>query len=88
MSTQQPVPISQPTTQAEDAKIQRRRAERRSDALYVAGGVLISAGLGFVRFYLAPIALGVFCLVFPALELTTGFIRGLRAAAHPQGRQR
>jgi hypothetical protein len=85
MSTQ-PVSISQPTTQAEDAKIQRQRAERRSDALYIAGGVLISAGLGFVRFYLAPIALGIFCLVFPALELITGFIRVLRAPHNPQRR--
>jgi len=60
--------------------VQQRRAARRSDALYWAGVVLVACGLGEIRFYLAPIAIGFFCLVIPSLELAAGFIRGLRAA--------
>ena len=84
MSTQ-PVSITRPQNPAEELKAQQRRAARRSDALYWAGVVLVACGLGFIRFYLAPITIGFFCLVFPMLELATGFIRGLRAA-HSQGR--
>jgi hypothetical protein len=79
----QPVSINR-QQQTEELKAKRQRAERRSDALYVAGAVLMSAGLGWIRIYLALIALGIFCLVFPALELITGFIRGLRS---PGGRR-
>lgn len=83
MSTQ-PVPIARPV-QPEELKAQRKRAALRSDLLYWSGVVLVAAGLGWIRHYLAPIALGVFCLLFPVLELTTGFIRGLRA---PHAQQR
>jgi hypothetical protein len=34
--------------------------------------------LGEIRFYLAPIAAGCFAMLLPILELTTGFVRGLR----------
>jgi hypothetical protein len=73
----QPVAIDRPV-QPEELKAQRRRAALRSDALYIVGAVLVAAGLGEVRFFLAPIALGLSCLIFPVLELATGFIRGLR----------
>ena len=72
-----PVPINR-QQQTDELKAKQKRAAQRSDALYIAGAVLIAAGLGWIRLYLAPIALGVFCLVFPVLELATGFIRGLR----------
>lgn len=77
MSTQ-PVPINH-LRQSDEMKAKQKRAARRSDALYVAGAVLVAAGLGCIRLYLAPIALGAFCLLLPLLELATGFIRGLRA---------
>lgn len=76
----QPVPLDRaPRPKAIEQQKKAAAQERRSDALYIAGAVLVAAGLGCIRFYLAPIALGVFCLVLPLLELTTGFIRGLRA---------
>jgi hypothetical protein len=83
----QPIPIG--TRQQQEAELlkKRRRSARRSDALYIAGAVLVAAGLGCIRFYLAPIALGVFCLILPGLELATGFIRGLRAPHSSQGRR-
>lgn len=84
----QPIPIAQQSRAAEErAALLKKQAEhsRRSDLLYIAGAVLVAAGLGWIRLYLAPIALGCLCLVFPVLELATGFIRGLRAT-HSQGR--
>jgi hypothetical protein len=78
MSTQ-PISIDRPTPA--ELRARRTRASRRSDALYIGGAILVAAGLGCIRFYLAPIALGAFCLVFPVLELVTGFLRGLRSPA-------
>jgi hypothetical protein len=86
----QPTPIAQQPRSAEDrAALLKKQADqaRRSDAFYIAGAVLVAAGLGWIRIYLAPIALGCFCLLFPLLELTTGFIRGLRAPHGSQGRR-
>jgi len=73
----QPITVNR-QQQTEELKAKQKRAGQRSDALYIAGAVLIAAGLGWIRICLAPITLGVFCLVFPVLELATGFIRGLR----------
>ena len=70
----QPIPI---TKQEELAK-QKRRAEFRSDALYVAGAVLVTTGVCMVRISWGLIAGGMFCMLIPLLELATGFIRGLR----------
>jgi|HubBroStandDraft_6_1064221.scaffolds.fasta_scaffold00550_7 hypothetical protein len=72
----QPVPITR--QQITELRAKQKRAEWHSDALYVAGAVLVAAGVGCIRSYLALIALGVFCLVFPSLQLVTSFIRGLR----------
>jgi hypothetical protein len=84
----QPIPIGSNRQQHETELLKKReRAARRSDTLYIAGAVLVAAGLGLIRIYLAPIALGVFCLILPGLELATGFIRGLRAPHSPQGRR-
>jgi hypothetical protein len=87
MSTQ-PIPIAANQQQQAAALLKKQqRSARRSDALYVAGALLVAAGLGCIRFYLAPIALGVFCLIFPGLELATGFIRGLHAPHTQQARR-
>ena len=56
----------------------KRRAEFRSDALYVAGAVLVTTGVSMVRIRWGLIAAGFFCMLLPLLELATGFIRGLR----------
>jgi hypothetical protein len=77
MSTQ-PVPINR-QQQVDELKAKQKRAARRYDVLYWAGVVLVACGVGEIRFYLAPIAIGFFCLVIPSLELAAGFIRGLRA---------
>lgn len=62
--------------QIEQAK---RRASRRDDGLYIAGAIFVTLGLGLIRLYLAPIALGCFCLLTPLLGLTQSFLRGVRA---------
>lgn len=59
------------------AELQRRR-EFRTDVLYIAGSSAVSMGLAMVRPYLGIIAIGLFCLLPPVLELASGFIRGLR----------
>jgi hypothetical protein len=79
----QPVAINR-QQQADELKLQLKRSARRSDALYISGAVLVAAGLGWIRLYLAPIALGAFCLVFPALELATSFVRSLRSSHAPR----
>jgi hypothetical protein len=73
MSTQ-PIPIAKP----EEMKKAKRRAELRSDLLYVAGALLVTSGVAMIRVKLALMTAGGFCLLFPMLELATGFIRGLR----------
>jgi hypothetical protein len=73
----QPVPIDK---QQEEVK-RRRRAEFRSDALYVAGALLVTAGMAMIRIRWGFIAAGLFCMLLPLLELATGFIRGLKAPA-------
>lgn len=73
----QPIPI---TKQEELAK-KKRRAEFRSDALYVAGAVLVTTGVCNLRLSWGLIAGGSFCMLIPLLELATGFIRGLRMPA-------
>jgi predicted acyltransferase len=86
----QPTPITQHSRgEAERAELLKKQAAqaRRSDGLYIAGAVLFAVGLGWIRIYLAPIALGCFCLLFPLLELATGFIRGLRAPHVSPGRR-
>jgi hypothetical protein len=75
MSTQ-PIPFEKPTP-AELLQA-KKRAEKRSDVLYIVGAALISIGLGTVHSYLAPIAAGFFTMLPPLLELAAGFIRGLR----------
>jgi hypothetical protein len=50
----------------------------RSDILYIVGAALVVIGVALIRAKLASIAAGVFCLVFPVLELASGFIKGLR----------
>jgi hypothetical protein len=72
-------PIPFPINEKQEQVERRKKAEGRSDTLYIAGAILVAAGVGMIRFYLAPIALGFFCLLLPALELATGFVRGLRA---------
>lgn len=69
---------------ANEVKAREKRHARRADALYVAGAALVTLGAGMIRFYLAPIAAGCFCLVFPAIDLLLGFSRGARAAATPR----
>ncbi len=76
----QPIPIDKLQLEAK-----RRRAEIRSDALYVSGALMVSAGLGLIRVHFGLIAAGGFCLILPCLELATGFIRGLKAPL-PRGR--
>jgi hypothetical protein len=85
MSTQ-PVSVN-PRRQAEVEKIKelQQRHARRADLLYIAGAALVVAGAGMIRLYLAPIAAGCFCLVFPAIDLVTGFVRGARPSV--QGRR-
>jgi hypothetical protein len=63
----------------------RRRKSWKDDALYLAGALLVTAGLAMIRIQFALLVAGGFCLLFPLLELATGFIRGLRA---PQGPRR
>jgi hypothetical protein len=74
---QQPQPATLKPTAEQLAKA-KRRAEQRSDLLYVGGGVLVTAGVAMIRLKFALMTAGAFCLVFPVLELTAGFIRGLR----------
>lgn len=62
----------------EEAAQAKRRSELRSDALYIVGAMLVTAGVAMVRVKLALMTAGAFCLLFPLLELATGFIRGLR----------
>lgn len=82
----QPVSLNRGTPNADELKAQQRRHARRADALYIAGALLVVMGAGMIRLYLAPIAAGVFCLVFPVIDLLTGFTRGARATMH-QGRR-
>jgi hypothetical protein len=61
-----------------DRAAQQKRAARRSDALYVAGAVLVTVGVGMFRIRLGMIVAGGFCLLLPLLEISGSFIRGLR----------
>lgn len=74
----QPISMNRQALSDEQKKRQAMQ-ERRSDVLYIVGGLLVAFGLGCIRYYLAPIALGCFCLIFPSLEIAKGFIRGLRS---------
>jgi len=60
------------------AKEQQKRQAQRADCLYLAGAVLVTAGVALCRWRFAPIAAGVFCLLPPLLELASGFVKGLR----------
>ncbi len=77
MSTR-PIPLN-PQNLSEEQKKRQALQERRSDVLYIAGALLVAFGFGCIHHYLAPIAMGIFCLIFPLLELAKSFIRGLRA---------
>jgi len=72
-----PAPLPPTPKQIEQAK---RRKSFRDDVLYYAGAVLVTLGLGEIRIYLAPIALGCFCLLTPLLGLAQSFLRGIRAS--------
>lgn len=64
--------------QLHQAREAAKRQAARSDYLYLAGAVLVTAGVALVHWQLAPIAAGVFCLLPPLLELASGFIKGTR----------
>jgi hypothetical protein len=91
-------PAPDPASPAEKAKREKeaaeaakakRRNELRQDSLYIAGAVLVTIGVGMIRVKFALMTAGAFCLLFPLLEVASGFIRGLRAGAgHPQGSRR
>lgn len=72
----QPIPIA--TKQEELAK--RRRAELRSDVLYIAGALMVTLGVSLFHIRWGLIAGGSFCMLLPLLELATGFIRGIRGS--------
>jgi hypothetical protein len=72
----QPIPIAK---QEQIAK--KQRADFRSDALYVAGAVLVTAGVALIRVRLGLIVGGCFCLLLPLLEIVGSFIKGLRRPA-------
>lgn len=79
MSTQPIRPLPTPErSKAEEIAKKKRRAEIRTDALYVAGALLVTAGVAKIRPSWGLIAAGFFCMLLPLLELATGFIRGLR----------
>ena len=48
------------------------------DALYVIGSLLIVTGFAFISRPAALIIAGSFLLLFPVLEIVSGFLRGLR----------
>lgn len=73
-----------PKQKQEEIAQKKQRAERRSDVLYIIGAALVVAGIAMIRAKFALITAGAFCLIFPVLELTTGFIRGLRAPLTPR----
>ncbi|HEY3972332.1 MAG TPA: hypothetical protein VGM18_04960 [Candidatus Sulfotelmatobacter sp.] len=83
-----PVSISDLGGQNEKDKLlkAKRRSELRDDVLYVAGALLVTAGVGLLRISWAFIAAGFFCMLLPLLQLATGFIRGLRSI--PSGSRR
>jgi hypothetical protein len=70
----QPIPI----TKQEELAQKKRRAEFRSDALYIAGSLLVTAGVSLVHISWGLVTGGCFCMLLPLLELATGFIRGLK----------
>jgi len=72
----QPIPIA---AKQQEELAKRRRAERRSDVLYVVGALMVTAGVSLFRIRWGLIAGGFFCMLLPMLELATGFIRGIRA---------
>lgn len=63
---------------AEEKKSAEEKRARRSDALYFSGAVLITAGIAAFNWKLGIISAGQFCIALPALEIISGFIRGLR----------
>lgn len=80
MSTQPlQMPAARPTK--EDLAKAKRRSEFRNDALYVAGALLVTAGVSLVHISWGLMAGGFFCMLLPLLELASGFIRGVRSKA-------
>lgn len=76
-----PVPIAPPGSERERQVKAQERRERRSDALYFAGGAMLSAGLGMIRPAFGIMAGGFLLALPPLLELASWFIRGLRRGA-------
>lgn len=79
----QPIQPIRPSVTPERAKQEelakkKRRSELRTDALYIVGALLVTAGIATLRISWGLIAAGFFCMLLPLLELATGFIRGLR----------
>jgi hypothetical protein len=77
----QPIAVPSPDRKRDDAELKaaaKKRAERRSDVLYIAGAALITIGAGMIRIYLAPIAAGCFAMLLPMMEVVTAFVRGVR----------
>lgn len=51
----------------------------RKDLLFLLGGLLVVAGVGVHSLSRGLITAGILLLAVPALELVSGFIRGLRS---------
>jgi hypothetical protein len=72
--------MAEPQTNAAKKEQQIKKHDFTSDALYIVGAGLVCAGLAIDGRGVSPslIAAGCFCLLFPILELTLAFVRGLR----------
>lgn len=75
-----PVSIGDQDERARRLKDQIARQAMRSDALYVAGAVFVTAGTGFFNWKVSLIVGGLFFLLPPLLELASGFVKGLRSS--------
>jgi hypothetical protein len=78
MSTQpQPFPAS-PQMQKEEKERKAARAARRSDAMYLGGAALVTAGAAMFQIRLGLIVAGAFVLMEPVIQIVVSFIRGVR----------